>query len=92
MKCRITDLKCKEVINVCTGFRLGFVSDALISITSGHLVAIIVPGPSKFLGLLGHENDYVIPWECIKKFGDDIILVEVDNDSCLEKRSKKSWL
>ncbi|MBE6949228.1 MAG: YlmC/YmxH family sporulation protein [Ruminococcaceae bacterium] len=91
MKCRVTDLKCKEVINICTGFRMGFVSDVLLSVSTGCIVAIVVPGPCKFWGILGHENDYVIPWECIKKFGDDIILVEVDMDNCMEKRNKKSW-
>lgn len=92
MKCRVTDLKCKEVINICTGFRLGFVSDVLVSIPSGQVLAIVVPGPCKILGMFGNDGDYIIPWECIKKFGDDIILVEVDNDRCLEKREKKKFL
>ncbi len=89
MKCRITDLKCKEVINVCTGVRLGYVSDVLINATSGCVVAIIVPGPCKFWGIIGSEGDFVIPWDCIKRFGDDIILVEVDCEKCLERRGRR---
>ena len=89
MKCRITDLKCKEVINICTGHRIGFVNDVLINTETCCLVAIIVPGPCKYWGLFGSEGDYVIPWDCIKRFGDDIILVEVDCEKCLEKRSRR---
>jgi YlmC/YmxH family sporulation protein len=92
MKCRIADLRCKEVINICTGFRMGFVSDVLINVTNGCVVAIVVPGPCKFFGLFGRDGDYVIPWDCIKKFGDDIILVEVDKNACLERRGKKKWI
>ncbi|MBQ6540828.1 MAG: YlmC/YmxH family sporulation protein [Oscillospiraceae bacterium] len=91
MKCRIADLRYREVINVCTGCRLGFVSDVLINISGGCVVAIVVPGPCRFFGLFGRECDFVIPWDCIKKFGDDIILVEVDKDACLERRPKKKF-
>lgn len=90
MKCRITDLKCKEVINICNGFRMGFVNDVLINAATGCVVAIIVPGPCRFWGLFGSEGDFIIPWESIRKFGDDIILVEVDCHKCLEKRRRKS--
>jgi len=29
-------------------------------------------------GLIGKEKDYVIPWDRIKKIGEDIILVDMD--------------
>lgn len=77
MQCRITDLRCKEVINVCDGNRLGFVDDVLLEVPSGCICAIIVFGQGKCLGLFGHDDDYVIPWDCIVKIGDDVILAEV---------------
>ena len=92
MKCRFSDLKCKEVINVCSGLRMGFVSDAVINACTGQILSIVVPGQGKCLGLLGRDDDYVIPWECIRKIGDDIILVEIDEEHCREKRERRSWM
>lgn len=92
MKCRLVDLRCKEVINIHTGFRLGFVHDVIIDVVKGHLFAILVPGPCRFFGVLGREDDYLIPWECIKRIGDDIILVHVEDAFKREKRKKMKWL
>ena len=32
MQCRIRDLRCKEVINICDGCRLGFVGDVDVKV------------------------------------------------------------
>ena len=76
MQCRIRDLRCKEVINICDGCRLGFVGDVDVKVPEGQVAAIIVFGPCRFFGLFGRGEDYYIPWECVQKFGDDIILVD----------------
>lgn len=78
MQCRVADLRCKEVINVCDGTRYGLVCDVLVDVVCGKLVAIVVPGPYRFLGMFGRAEDLVIPWESIKRIGDDIILVDYD--------------
>ncbi len=75
---RIMDLRSKEVININTGARLGYIYDVEINVVSGALEAIIVPGPARFFGLFGREEDYVIEWNEIKKIGEDIILVDVE--------------
>jgi YlmC/YmxH family sporulation protein len=90
MKCRIADLRCKEVINICDGCRLGFVDDVIVEVVDGRLLAIVVPGPCRFLGLFGREDDYVIGWDCITRIGDDIILVDVKEHK-REKKSKRFW-
>ena len=91
MNCRIADLRCKEVINICDGCRLGYVCDVEVNTANGCLVSIIVPGPCRFFGLFGREDDYIIRWENIKRIGDDIILVEVSGEQMRERREKKSW-
>ena len=88
MRCRIADLRCKEVINVNSGFRFGYVYDVAFDTVTGQILAIVVPGPSKFAGILGKTDDYVIPWGCIKRVGEDIILVDIDGECCREKRPK----
>jgi YlmC/YmxH family sporulation protein len=80
MQCRIADLRCKEVINVCDGERLGFVDDVLIELPAGQICAIVVPGDCRCFGLFGHNDDFIIPWDCIVKMGEDVILAEVRTD------------
>lgn len=91
-KCaRVVDLRCKEVINVCDGQRLGFVSDVEVQLPEGNVVSLIVPGPGKIFGLISGKEDFVIPWHCIRRLGDDIILVELDTDKCRCPRPKQKW-
>ncbi|MDR0839450.1 MAG: YlmC/YmxH family sporulation protein [Oscillospiraceae bacterium] len=80
MTYRIADLRCREVINIRTGFRLGYVCDALFNIETGQLISLVVPGPFRFLGIFGRRDDYIVPWECVKRVGDDIILIDAPED------------
>ncbi|MBQ0133853.1 MAG: YlmC/YmxH family sporulation protein [Clostridiales bacterium] len=76
MELRLQDLRYREVINTRTGQRLGYVSDVLLDADTGRITALLVPGPTKFFGLLGREEDYVLPWTGISRLGEDIILVD----------------
>ncbi len=75
-----------------TGTRLGYVCDAQLQSPEGRISALVVPGRSKCFGLLGREEDYILPWECITRIGEDIILVESDRGIRREKRPKRPWL
>lgn len=90
MICRIVDLRCKEVINVCDGARLGYTYDVEIDQITGRVVAIIVQGPGRVLGgLIGHGDEFVISWENVKRIGDDIILVDQRGcQPCPKKRGR----
>ena len=88
MMTKFTDLHCKEVICVCDGRRLGFVSDARIELPEGKITAIIVPGPCRHFGLWGHRDDFLIPWNCIKRIGPDIVLVDIRPEDCRIPRPK----
>ena len=88
---RIADLQCKEVVNITDGCRLGYVSDVELDILTGKVVAIVVPGKCRFFGLFVRADDYVIPWQCIRRFGEDIILVEVIPDRVCKPRPKRGW-
>ena len=85
---RITDLSNKEVINVCDGTRYGYVSDVEIDCVTGHVVAIVVPGPCGWK--IWQRQDVIIPWEAISKIGDDIILVDYKLN-VYTKCEKKRW-
>ena len=76
MDTRIAELRYKEVISVEDGTRYGYVGDMEVDLESGQVRALVVPGRRRFFGLLGREEDKVIPWSAVKRFGEDIILVE----------------
>ncbi len=76
MKTRITELSCKEVINVCDGTRYGYVNDVEVDCTCGKIVSLVIHIQGKFLCSFSKNDDIVIPWEAIKRIGDDIILVD----------------
>ena len=72
---RMSELKRKEVINVCDCRRLGFVGDMEFDPCTGQIKALIVPGPGCVCGFLGREKEFVIPFEDVCQMGDDIVLV-----------------
>ena len=76
------------MINTCTGNRVGRVCDCLLDLRSGQIVALIVPGPARFLGWFGREDDYVLPWACITRIGRDVILIDGKGDIRRDRRPK----
>ena len=88
MSLKFSQLQCKEVICISDGRRLGFVADVHIEVPEGNVCSILVPGPCRYLGLVGRHDDYLIPWCCIKKIGPDIVLVDVKPEECRIHRPK----
>ena len=91
MLTKFSELRCKEVICLSDGRRLGYVSDVEIEVPEGIIKAIIVPGPCRFFGLFGRKDDFVIPWCAIKRIGPDIILVDIQPGDCCKPRFKPGW-
>ena len=92
MGMRVTELSCKEVVCICDGARLGYVADVEVEVPEGQVTAIVVPGNGRFFGLIGRSEDFVIPWNAIRRVGDDIILVECRPADCRCPRPKTKWL
>ncbi|MBQ2320435.1 MAG: YlmC/YmxH family sporulation protein [Lachnospiraceae bacterium] len=82
---RICELREKEVINICDGEKLGNVCDIEFEERTGKIIALIIPGPCKILGIIGRDQEYIIPYECVQRIGADVVLVEVERDKCLKK-------
>ena len=76
METRIAELRYKEVISVEDGSRYGYVGDMEVDLETGQVKALVVPGRRRLFGLLGREDDRCIPWSCVRRFGEDIFLVE----------------
>ena len=84
-----SDLRYKEVIDIHSGYRLGYVFDAEFDQAEGRLLSLITPGRAKLFGLLGREDDYVLPWSSIVRIGGDIILIDAKEELPRRKRARK---
>ena len=78
MKSRLTDLRDKEIIDVENGSRFGCARDVEIDWEAGRVGALIVPGRPRLFGLMGREEDVVIPLDAVRRFGEDIILIDAN--------------
>ena len=78
MCCRIADLRNKQVVCVKNGCVLGYVSDVDIDTADGSIKAIVIFGRPRLFGLLGREDDIVIPWIDIEVIGQETILVNTE--------------
>ena len=75
IRCRCTELRCKDVISAADGTRLGYVTDVEIDTCSASVQAIVISEHSPFFGLFGKSAEYIIPWKDIAVIGTDVILV-----------------
>ena len=85
MLIRIGELRSRDVISIRDGARIGVTGDVEIDGESAKLTALVVYGRPRLFGLLGHEEDTVIPWSCVTMVGEDAVLV----DHVPQKRSQK---
>lgn len=85
---RFCELKEKDVINRCNCKRLGRVNDLIMDECKGCICSIVVPGPFRLGGILGPDQEFVIPWKNICQIGPDIILVEICEEEVLCPRRR----
>lgn len=69
MTSRVSQLRCKEVVNVRNGSRYGYLGDVELDMDSGRVLALVVPGRRRLFGLLGREPDTVFSWEDVERIG-----------------------
>ncbi len=72
------ELRAKEIINTADGRRLGRIVDIVFSGDNGEVKGIVVPYVRKFF--FSRSQEIFIPWSCINKIGDDVILVHIIGD------------
>lgn len=75
MKCRLSDLKSKEVIETKSGVIIGRIDDVEINMEDSSVESMIVYGRPRLFGILGREDDIVISYEDIDLIGKDTVLV-----------------
>ena len=86
-----SDLRSKEIINLCDGARLGYARDFEFDKCTAQITSLILEKGTGFLGL-GSSDRFLIPWCKIECIGEDTILVNFTSqelNNCCKKRKKK---
>ena len=77
MESSFLELRCKEVINVVDGRRLGHIIDIVFELQTGRITGLVVPGNNNFWNVFNKNCELFIPYGQICKIGEDSILVEL---------------
>lgn len=84
MESSYLELRCKEVVNVLDGRKLGHIIDIIFDLSSARILGILVPGEKTGWNVFKNSNQLFIPFGCIVKIGEDAILVEVQGQGVPE--------
>jgi YlmC/YmxH family sporulation protein len=78
---RLSHLAGKEVINLSDGARLGVIDECELTFDckSGYIHTILVPNRNGPLSFFNENKTVSIPWQGIKRIGDDVIIVDLNN-------------
>ncbi|MBP3431246.1 MAG: YlmC/YmxH family sporulation protein [Clostridia bacterium] len=71
------ELRCKEVVNIVDGRRLGHIVDVVFNLETGCFLGIVVPGEKNFWNVFKSSMELFIPLCQIVKIGEDAVLVEL---------------
>ncbi len=71
------ELRCKEVVNIVDGRRLGHIVDIVFNLANACITGIVVPGEKSFWNVFKSGTEFFIPFSQIVKVGEDAILVQI---------------
>ena len=69
-----SDLRCKDLVSAGDGKKIGKICDLVLD-PEGRIKGLVAPYGKK--SWLGKGQDLFIPWRCIVKLGEDVILVDL---------------
>lgn len=78
MKYTLSDICSKEVINIRTGSKIGYVDDIEFDAESLTVKSLVIYGRGHFWGFFGRDDDVVIKCRDIEIIGTDTILVSAN--------------
>ena len=80
MELTYSELRQKEIINICDGKKLGRISDLVFTYPKNTVTGIVVPGCHK-QSFFRSAPELFISMCCITKIGEDVILVDLGKAS-----------
>lgn len=90
MICSFSSLRNKEVVNMRTGLKIGYVDDIEMDTQGANIVSLIVYGKPRAFGIMGRDEDIIIKCSDIELIGEDTILVKFNDSAvCTKSRTVK---
>ena len=86
MELTYNQLRCKEVVNLIDGSRLGRICDIVFQADGKCVLGLVVPCTRR---LFKPNQDLFIPFSDVVKFGDDVILVNLCDTNVITKTKQK---
>ncbi|MDR1701432.1 MAG: YlmC/YmxH family sporulation protein [Sporomusaceae bacterium] len=76
---RISDFSGKEIIDISDGARLGVIEECelVLDEKTGKISGIILPKRKHFFDFRTSAQHILIPWQTIKRIGDDIVIIDL---------------
>ncbi len=78
---RLSKLYGKEIVTLPDCERLGYLGDCdiLVDNETGKIISLIIPENKGMFSFLVERKYLEIPWERIKKIGNDMIIIDLAN-------------
>ncbi len=77
MEISFGELRCKEVVSVSDGKKLGRIIDLSLDL-NGRVLGLILPQSGRVFKAIADKNCLFVPWRNICSIGDDIIMVNLE--------------
>lgn len=77
METSFLELRCKEVVNVVDGRKLGHIVDVIFNLETACILGVVVPGEKSFWNVFKGGAELFISISQIVKVGEDAVLVEL---------------
>lgn len=96
MESSFIELRCKEVVNIFDGRKLGHIVDIVFDLDCARILGFVVPGEKRGWNMLKSCEPLFIPFGCVCRIGEDAILVELSpcpqpqNPFILSQNNKKN--
>lgn len=84
----LLELHEKDVIHAQTGENLGRIDDLVFDRATARIESLILHGRPRALGLLGRDQDLVVPWAAVRSIGADVVMVEMPLPAAADKRRR----
>lgn len=76
----LSELGGKEIVNLNNGGRLGIIADTdiIVDEKNGNILSLLIPERKFQFKLFGNIQEIEIPWDSIRKIGQDMIIIELE--------------
>jgi YlmC/YmxH family sporulation protein len=73
----------KEIVDISDGSRLGVIDECDLALDdrTGRIIGFVLPGRRSFFDFRGGSGDMLVPWQTIKRIGDDIVIVDLSDEN-----------